>query len=160
MTNRDVAQMLHLFRQYWPTFEVQPRDGSIPGTVDAWCSALEIYSADDAMEALFQFRGQSDRTFAPTLSEFEGKLREFRNEKASRMLTLPTPSSKDGETLEHYEYNTSELDSKGNPKKRFALRATKMAREQYHKFQTEMLGLEKRRFELAPGVFGYEYRRP
>lgn len=68
--------------------------------------ALKDYPVEEARRALFNFRGQRDRTFAPTLSEFEGVLRDFAEEAAqNRNVRLSFQNRGAGEPTETYEKN-------------------------------------------------------
>ena len=85
MTLTETHQLLYLFSEYWPTFGIKPQAGEFPGTAAIWFQALEPYSIDHVRRALMQFRGDKERTFAPTLSELEGTLREFQTEDANAL---------------------------------------------------------------------------
>lgn len=138
--------MLHTFQAYWPTFEQHPRSGNAPGTADIWSDALRDYRIEDARRALLHFRGERERKFAPTISEFEGALREFGNERAASERMRLTFSGSEHDTSESYLLNG-----------RNYVRATRAARAEYHaKMKAE--GFD--RVEVSTGNFiGVRYVR-
>lgn len=153
-----VNGMLCLFVEYWQTFKVSD------ATVAAWAIPLKEYTKPEMWEAFRFFQHEEGRQFAPSVSEFCGKMDYYRDRRVKEamdsQLLLEGPRSMVFDPIEEYSYKTSRT----TPKKQkdesdFEVRkAVRCSRERKKEIHEAMLkqGFKKEVFNLG-GKTGYRY---
>jgi hypothetical protein len=168
MDQEQSAQLVYLFREYWPTFSIASaivNNGvELPGTIDAWSGALAGFTVAEVSRALMIFRGDAERKFAPTVSEFCGRLSEIRKEEqlaADRKLALEAPGELGEDGLEYYKVEVGvgrNKDGSAAKELRTFCRASKAFRERYDA-ANKARGLRKEFVNLPNGKVGSYYVR-
>lgn len=159
---KTVNGLLGLVSEYWQTFKLSDN------TVAAWAIPLVEYSKPEMWEALKSFQHEEERVFAPSVSEFIGRMDYYRerraNEKAQQFL-LEAPASKNRhyEPMETYTYQTSRTTPKRKQDEsdfevRKAVRQTREAKKDY---EGKMIanGFVKRLHQLAGGKMGSSWHK-
>ena len=160
--------MVYLFRGYWPTFlieeSIQNNGVQFPGTIDAWAGALADFTVAEVSRALMFFRGDAERKFAPTVSEFCGRLAQIRDEEHSaavRVRALEAPGELGDDGLEYYKVEVvvgRNKDGSAAKELRTFCRASKTFRERYDA-DNKARGLRKEFVNLPNGKVGSFYTR-
>ena len=155
-----VAKMLAIFATYWTNFV------PVDGMAKSWAEAMASHETRLAWEALKQFRSEEDRKFAPTISEFIGRmdtLATIQNKKLSdNALLLEAPKIRsETEPIEVYTYKTTRTTPKKNKddsdhEVRQASRVSQLRRQELDQQRTKD-GFRKVAIQLGNVKTGYEW---